>query len=153
MEGSIKVEKYIDCNDNRLNYCFVKPDELINENKDLKVDWVNQERDTFDRDMIDYGVVVKKGKPDTDKSVGTLDKVIPSSLLAIKSQEEAIEWYREKHPEYPDGFAEILARYHFKEADVVKSDKEKKEKKKKRKNKKAHNKIRVRQGNFSVMFD
>ena len=36
MEGSVKVEKYIMADDNRLNYCFVKKEELDNPNKDLK---------------------------------------------------------------------------------------------------------------------
>ena len=57
MEGSVKVEKYIMADDSRLNYCFVKPDELVNPNKDLKVEW-----NELDRRQIDYGVVVEKGE-------------------------------------------------------------------------------------------
>jgi hypothetical protein len=153
MEGTVQVEKYIDCDDNRLNYCFVKKEELVNPNKDLNVDWINQEGRVFDRDKIDYGIVLKKGKPETEGDVGTLDTTIPSSLLAINTQEEAIEWYKDKHPNLPDGFAEILARYHFKEAEDVKHAKEKKDKKKWRKKKKHQNKMKVRQGKFSVLFD
>ena len=148
MEGSVKVEKYIMADDSRLNYCFVKKDELENPNKDLKVDW-----EKLDRNQIDYGVVVEKGEPETEESVGTLDKVMSSSLLSIKNEEEAVDWYKDKHPELPDGMAEIFAKYHFGEKTTADKEKRKEKSKKKRKNKKAMNKLKVRQGKFVVKFD
>ena len=148
MEGSVKVEKYIMADDSRLNYCFVKKDELDNPNKDLKVEW-----DEIDRKQIDYGVVVEKGEPETEDSVGTLDKTIPSSLLSVNNEEDAITWYKDKHPTLPDGMAEIFAKYHFGE----KQEEDKKERqdklKKRRKKKKALNKLKVRQGKFRVDFN
>lgn len=150
MEGSVKVEKYINADDNRLNYCFVKKDELENPNKDLKVEW-----DEIDRNQIDYGVVVEKGEPETEESVGTLDKVISSSLLSVKNEEDAIDWYRDKHPELPEGLAEIFAKYHFgdkKEEGIDKKERQKKSTKK-RKSKKPKREFEINRGKFVVKFD
>jgi len=148
MEGTVKVEKYIVADDSRLNYCFVKKDELDNPNKDLKVEW-----EEIDRNQIDYGVIVEKGEPETEDSVGTLDKTIPSSLLSVSNEEDAITWYKDTHPTLPDGMAEIFAKYHFGE----KQEEDKKERqdklKKRRKKKKALNKLKVRQGKFKVDFN
>ncbi len=148
MEGTVKVEKYIVADDSRLNYCFVKKDELDNPNKDLKVEW-----EEIDRNQIDYGVIVEKGEPETEDSVGTLDKTMPSSLLSVNNEEDAITWYKDKHPTLPDGMAEIFAKYHFGE----KQEEDKKERqdklKKRRKKKKALNKLKVRQGKFKVDFN
>ena len=150
MEGSVKVEKYIMADDSRLNYCFIKKDELKNPNKDLKVEW-----DEIDKNKIDYGVVVEKGEPETEDSVGTMDKVMPSSLLSVNNEEDALSWYKEKHPDLPDGMAEIFAKYHFGEKGEVDENKKKRQEKlkKQRKKKKAQNKLKVRQGKFMVQFD
>ena len=148
MEGSVKVEKYIMADDSRLNYCFVKPEELSNPNKDLKVEW-----NELDRRQIDYGVVVEKGEPETEDSVGTLDKTMSSSLLCVKNEEDAISWYKDTHPTLPDGMAEIFAKYHFGEKEQEGDKKERQEKLKKRRKKKHLNKLRVRQGKFVVKFD
>lgn len=148
MEGSVKVEKYLMADDNRLNYCFVKQEELDNPNKDLKVEW-----DEIDRNQIDYGVVIEKGEPETEESVGTLDKTIPSSLLCVKNEEDAINWYKDKHPDLPDGMAEIFAKYQFGE-NTEEGKQERQEKlKKRKKKKKAQNNLEVRRGKFVVKFD
>ena len=154
MEGSVKVEKYIMADDNRLNYCFIKKEELENPNKDLKVEW-----EEIDRDQIDYGVVIEKGEPETEESVGTLDKVVSGSMLSIKNEEDAIDWYRDKHPELPDGLAEIFAKYHFgdsveAEGKVSKPPLRGNKKKGKNKNKKlTDNTLQVRKGKFRINFD
>jgi len=148
MEGSVKVEKYLMADDSRLNYCFIKKEELDNPNKDLKVEW-----EEIDRKQIDYGVVVEKGEPETEDSVGTLDKTIPSSLLSVKNEEDAITWYKDTHPTLPDGMAEIFAKYHFGEKEQEADKKERQEKLKKRRKKKKANKLLVRQGKFVVKFD
>ena len=149
MEGSVKVEKYIMADDNRLNYCFVKKEELDNPNKDLKVEW-----EEIDRSKIDYGIVVEKGEPETADNVGTLDKTMPSSLLCVKNEEDAISWYKDTHPTLPDGMAEIFAKYHFGEKEQEGDKKQRQEKlKKRRKKKKALNKLKVRQGKFKVDFN
>ena len=152
MEGSVKVEKYIMADDSRLNYCFIKKEELENPNKDLKVEW-----DEIDRDQIDYGVVVEKGEPETEESVGTLDKVMPTSMLSIKNEEDAIDWYKDKHSNLPDGMAEIFAKYHFGkdvgEEGNSKAPNNNRSNKKKSKKKKGENTLQVRKGKFVVKFD
>ena len=142
MEGSVKVEKYLMADDSRLNYCFIKKEELDNPNKDLKVEW-----EEIDRKQIDYGVVVEKEEPETE------DKTIPSSLLSVKNEEDAITWYKDTHPTLPDGMAEIFAKYHFGEKEQEADKKERQEKLKKRRKKKKANKLLVRQGKFVVKFD
>lgn len=150
MEGTVKVEKYIMADDNRLNYCFIKPEEFENPNKDNKVEW-----DEIDRTQIDYGIVIEKGEPETEESVGTLDKTILSSMLAIKNEDDAVDWYKEKHPELPDGMAEIFAKYHYGDKDntqgVKGTHKGDCHKKKNKKNK--NQKFEVKRGKFKVVFD
>ena len=161
MEGSVKVEKYIMADDSRLNYCFIKKEELENPNKDLKVEW-----DEIDRDQIDYGVVVEKGEPETEESVGTLDKVVSMSMLSIKNEEDAIDWYKDKHSNLPDGMAEIFAKYHFgkdsltggggggeENAKARSRGTQRSSDKKKTKKKKGENTLQVRKGKFVVKFD
>ena len=148
MEGSVKVEKYIMADDNRLNYCFIKKEELANPNKDLKVEW-----EEIDRNQIDYGVVIEKGEPETEESVGTLDKVVSVSMLSIKNEEDAIDWYKDKHPDLPDGMAEIFAKYHFGDSVVAEGKAERKEKSKKKSKKKVEKTLQVRKGKFSLNFD
>ncbi len=79
--------------------------------------------------------------------------MIATSLLSVNNEEDAITWYKDKHPTLPDGMAEIFAKYHFGE----KQEEDKKERqdklKKRRKKKKALNKLKVRQGKFKVDFN
>ena len=132
IEG-VNIHKQIFATDSRLNYCFIKEEELKDEERGTRLP------EFLDRDLIDYDIVVKKA-PETE---------LPASYCAIKSVEEGIEWYKHKNPEYPDSFCEILARYTWGKKE---DDEEKDKKKKKRKNKKKANKFRVRQGNFKLEF-
>ena len=135
--------------DNRLNYCFIKPEEFENPNKDLKVEW-----DEIDRNQIDYGVVIEKGEPETEEWVGTLDKTVLSSMLAIKNEDDAVDWYKEKHPDLPDGMAEIFAKYHYGDKNSTeKKGTHKGECHKKKHKKKKNNKLEVKRGKFKVVFD
>tara|TARA_R110001592_G_scaffold58809_3_gene178020 strand:- start:1340 stop:1786 length:447 start_codon:yes stop_codon:yes gene_type:complete len=148
MEGTVKVEKYIMADDTRLNYCFVKKEELDNPNKDLKVEW-----DEIDRNLIDYGVVVEKGEPESEESTGTLDKTIPSSLLSVKNEEDAIGWYQDKHPDLPEGMAEIFAKYHYGDSDDKGKEQRVDKLNKRKKKKKAPNNLEIKRGKFVVKFD
>jgi|TARA_R100001163_G_C5052746_1_gene189363 hypothetical protein len=144
IEG-VNIHKQIFATDSRLNYCFIKEDELKDEERGTRLP------EFLDRDLIDYDIVVKKA-PETEDytcGLGELDKTLPASYCSIKSVEEGIEWYKHKNPEYPDSFCEILARYTWGKKE---DDEEKDKKKKKRKNKKKANKFRVRQGNFKLEF-
>tara|TARA_R100000664_G_scaffold28465_1_gene39735 strand:+ start:614 stop:1063 length:450 start_codon:yes stop_codon:yes gene_type:complete len=145
IEG-VNIAKQIFSNDNRLNYTFIKKEELEDEQRGTRLpEWL-------DRDKIDYDVVVKKVEDTDDFTVGMgkLDETLPASYCAIKTLEEGIEWYKHKYPEYPDDFIEILARYQWGEQP---KEPPKEVKKKKKKNKKALNKLKVRQGKFKLEFN
>ena len=140
IEG-VNIAKQIFSNDNRLNYTFIKKEELEDEERGTRLpEWL-------DRDKIDYDVVVKKVEETEDYTVGMgkLDETLPASYCGIKTLEEGIEWYKHKYPDYPDDFIEILARYQWGEQP---KELPKEVKKKKKKKKKALNKLKIRQGNF-----
>ena len=145
IEG-VNIAKQIFSNDNRLNYTFIKKEELEDEERGTRLpEWL-------DRDKIDYDVVVKKVEETEDYTVGMgkLDETLPASYCGIKTLEEGIEWYKHKYPEYPDDFIEILARYQWGEQP---KELPKEVKKKKKKNKKALNKLKIRQGKFKLEFN
>ena len=146
-DNTIQVEKYIQSNDSRLNYCFIKKDQLED-----KVDLRPVLPDWLDKDLIDYDIVVKKEKDDDSHTVGMgkLDTTLPSSYCAIKTVEDGIAWYRQKHPELPEAFYQVIANYTWGKKDEKKDDPVKKAKKK-RKNRAQQ--LRISKGNFSVKFD
>ena len=145
IEG-VNIAKQIFSNDNRLNYTFIKKEELEDEERGTRLpEWL-------DRDKIDYDVVVKKVEETEDYTVGMgkLDETLPASYCGIKTLEEGIEWYKHKYPDYPDDFIEILARYQWGEQP---KELPKEVKKMKKKNKKALNKLKIRQGKFKLEFN
>ena len=145
IEG-VNIAKQIFATDDRLNYTFIKKEELEDEERGTRLpEWL-------DRDKIDYDVVVKKVEETEDYTVGMgkLDETLPASYCGIKTLEEGIEWYKHKYPEYPDDFIEILARYQWGEQP---KELPKEVKKKKKKNKKALNKLKIRQGKFKLEFN
>jgi len=144
MDNRVNVEKYIVSNDSRLNYCFINKDELAT-NKDLRPtlpEWL-------DKDKIDYDIVVKKEEDDDNFTcgMGKLDTTLPASYCAIKNVEDGIAWYREKHPELPEEFYEVIAKYTWGQEDKP----DVKKAKKKRKNR--VDKLKVSKGKFEVQFD
>lgn len=145
IEG-VNIAKQIFATDERLNYTFIKQEELDDEERGTRLPtWL-------DRDRIDYDIIVKNEEETDDYTVGmgNLPTTLPASYCSIKSLEEGIEWYKHKYPEYPDDFIEILARYQWGEKP---KEPPKEVKKKKRKNKKALNRLKVRQGKFKVEFN
>jgi len=130
----------IDSTDDRLNYLFVKKDDV--ENK------IFTPKEYISREVIDYDVVIEKGKEETEDSLGTLDKTRPTSFFQVKSVEEGTEYYLTKNPDLPEGVAEIMARYSFGDKQVKEDDKQKKSKKKK----KVVDKLEVKHGKFVVDF-
>tara|TARA_R110000787_G_scaffold107752_2_gene215893 strand:+ start:454 stop:906 length:453 start_codon:yes stop_codon:yes gene_type:complete len=145
LEG-VNICKQIFASDDRLNYTFIKKEELLDEERGASVpEWL-------DKDKIDYDIIVKK-EEDNDEyttGLGKLDQTLPASFVAVKTVEDGINWLSNKHPEYPDEFCEILARYHWGKQD---NEPPKEVKKKKRRNKKHANKLKIRQGNFKVDFN
>jgi len=129
----------IDADDDRLNYLFVKKDDV--ENK------IYKPKEYISREQIDYDLIVKKGEEPTEDSLGTLDKTVPASFFGIKSVEEGTEYYLNKNPDIPADVAEIMARYTFGDKQEKVKEKPKKVVKKKR-----DNKLEVKHGKFVVDF-
>ena len=100
---NLQVEKYIKSNDPRMDYVFIKPENIEKQIPKLP--------EVIERDLFDYGIVIRKGEPETDLSVGTLDEVVPCSYTQIKKPDEGEEWYRSKYPNLPEDFYGIIARY------------------------------------------
>jgi hypothetical protein len=102
-DTDLQVEKYVVADDPRMNYTFIKPENIEIQKPKLP--------HIIARDLFDYGVVIKKGEPETEDSVGTLDTVVPASYAQIKKPEQGEEWYRAKYPDLPEEFYGIIARY------------------------------------------
>jgi len=102
-DTDLQVEKYVCADDPRMNYTFIKPENIEKQKPKLP--------EVIARDLFDYGVVIKKGEPDDEDKVGTLDTVVPISYAQIKNPLQGEEWYRAKYPDLPDDFYGIIARY------------------------------------------
>ena len=135
---------YICATDSRLNYTFCK-EEDIKENNNLP--------EVIGREMIDYGVVVKKGEPETEESVGTLDDIKPLSYTMISNSEQGEMWYRQKFPDLPEDFYGIIARYTWGQPQTKKSIKNEVKKVKKNPKKPIPQGLSCIKGKFSVGFD
>mgnify|MGYP003628912224 CR=1 FL=1 len=149
-DNIVDVEKFVKCNDSRLDYCFIKKEELE--------DSVNKRpvmREWLDKDLIDYDIVVKKEEDDDQHTVGIgqLDTTLPSSYCAIKTVEDGINWYQRKYPELPDAFYEIIARYTWGDNTQDKGDDLAPVKKSRRKRKNRHQQLKISKGKFQVKFD
>jgi hypothetical protein len=129
----------IEATDDRMNYLFIKPDD-INHKVFLKKEYL-------DLDKIDYGVVIDKqdSQDNHTAGLGKFDTTLPASFFNVKSVEDGTEYYMRKNPDLPEGVAEIMARYTFGEKVSVKQ-KPKKDKKKKPDN------FEVKTGKFKVDF-
>lgn len=131
----------IDATDDRMNYLFVKPEDIKNK--------VFYKKEYTDIEQLDYGIVVEK-KEDTDAhtvGMGELDKVVPTSFFGVKTVEEGADYYLRKNPDLPEGVADILARYTFGSKTEVNKEETKKTKKKKK-----PDKLEVKHGKFMVDF-
>tara|TARA_R110000796_G_scaffold7331_5_gene25187 strand:+ start:1386 stop:1865 length:480 start_codon:yes stop_codon:yes gene_type:complete len=144
MEDKLVPRTYICATDNRLNYTFCKKEDIETNNNLPEV---------IDRSMIDYGIVVKKGEPETDDSVGTLDETRPLSYIGCISPEQGEMWYRTKYPDLPDDFYGIIARYTWGNPQTKKSIKNEVKKVKKNPRKPIPQGLSIMRGKFSVSFD
>ena len=135
---------YICATDNRLNYTFCK-EEDIKENNNLP--------EVIGREMIDYGIVVKQGEPETEESVGTLDDIKPLSYAMINNSEQGEMWYRTKFPDLPEDFYGIIARYTWGQPQTKKTIRNEVKKIKKNPKKPIPQGLSCIKGKFSVGFD
>ena len=135
---------YIACNDERLNYTFCKKEDI---------DKVNTLPDLIGREMFDYGVVIKKGEPETENNVGTLDEVAPISYATINNPVEGEEWYRHKFPNLPEEFYGIIARYTWGDKFTKKRLKNEIKKAKKKPKRPLPQGLTMMKGSFTLSFD
>jgi len=149
-DNIVDVEKFVKCNDSRLDYCFIKKDQL-----EESVNKRPVMREWLDKDLIDYDIVVKKEEDDDQHTVGMgkLSETLPSSYCSIKTVEEGISWYRQKYPQLPDSFYEIIARYTWGKDNDDQVEKSPEVKKPRRKRKNRHQQLKISKGNFKVTFD
>ena len=126
-DTDLQVEKYVVADDPRMNYIFVKPENIETQKP--------KPPEVIARDLFDYGVVIKKGEEEDIDNVGTLDTIVPISYAQIKNPLQGEEWYRAKYPDLPDDFYGIIARYTwgapFTKKEVKNTAKKLKKKKKK----------------------
>jgi len=146
IEG-VNIHKQIVADDPRLNYTFIKEDEIKDEERGTRLP------EFLDKELIDYDVVIKKELDDDNYTVGLgkLDTIIPSSYCAVKTVEEGIDWFQNKHPEYPSELCEILARYTW--GEKIKPQVDNTSKGRRRRKKKGDPKFKVKKGDFQVVFD
>ena len=139
------VEKYVMADDERLNYTYIKKENIDKYNPQIM--------DVIDRDLFDYGVVIKKGEPETEESVGTLDEVVPISYAQIRKPEQGEEWYRMKYPNLPEDFYGIIARYQWGQPFTKKEVKNTAKKIRKKNKKEVPQGFSMVKGSFEINFD
>tara|TARA_R110000803_G_scaffold35001_1_gene76030 strand:- start:1125 stop:1574 length:450 start_codon:yes stop_codon:yes gene_type:complete len=145
IEG-VNIHKQLVCDDPRLNYTFIKQEELDDEQRGTRLP------EFLDKELIDYDIIIEKEEDTDDHTVGIgkLSKTVPASYCSIKTVEEGTEWFATKHPEYPDQLSEILARYTW---GSKKENEEQTQVKKRSRKKKGEPEFKVKKGKFEVCFD
>lgn len=129
----------IACNDARFNYVFSQEQSI----KDFE-----QTEEVITLDQYDYSVKRDQG---TDTK---LPGIVPVSMIQASSSLETMEeWYRQKHPELPDEYWGIMARYSTGQQLTKKDTKNELKKMKKKKNKKAPVGMSVAYGQYEISFD
>tara|TARA_R110000751_G_scaffold69579_6_gene141260 strand:+ start:769 stop:1281 length:513 start_codon:yes stop_codon:yes gene_type:complete len=143
-DTDLQVEKYICSDDPRMNYTFIKPENIEKQKPKLP--------QVIASELFDYSVVRKKGEEATEDWVGTLDEIIPISYSQIKKPEQGEEWYRAKYPELPDDFYGIIARYTW-GAPFTKKEIKNTSKKVKKKGKSPPQGFSMVKGKYELSFD
>ena len=86
--------------DPRINFTFMKKDDILNFEKNP---------DILYTDCINYGIKVKDG----DNTF--LDSIVPLDFFDIDNVEDGKRWFKEKYPNLPEEYWEIMAKYQFEE--------------------------------------
>ena len=130
---------YIQSNDPRFNYGFHQEDDIEKFNKNPEV---------INLAQYDYSFVRNEGD---DKN---LPELIPTSELAsFQNLEDMEEFYRQKHPNLPDEYFGIMARYSTGNPITKKEVKNSIKKVKKNPKKELPVGFSVARGNYTVDFD
>lgn len=144
LEEKLCPRTYISATDSRFNYTFCKEEDIKEKNNLPEI---------VGREMIDYGVVIKKGQEETDDNVGTLDTIAPLSYATITDPVAGELWYRETYPDLPEDFYGIIARYTWGQPQTKKSIKNETKKLRKNPKKPIPQGLSVLKGKFAVSFD
>ncbi len=143
IDDKLVPRTYICATDSRLNYTFCR-EEDIKENNNLP--------EVMGREMIDYGVIIKKGQEDNEDTIGTLDEIAPLSYATIDNPEQGEMWYRVKFPDLPEDFYGIIARYTWGQPQTKKSIKQETKKLKKNPKKPIPQGLTCLKGKFNLSF-
>ena len=128
----------IQSNDPAFNYAFLKGSDLNEFHELPEIIGMGQYDYSFKRD---------------DGDDGHLPNLTPASLLmSSQNLEDAEEWFRQKHPNLPDEYHGIMARYSTGQL-LTKKEAKNAIKKSKKKNKEPPVGLQMRTGNFSMTFD
>ena len=128
----------IQSNDPAFNYAFLKGNDLDNFHELPEIIGMGQYDYSFKRD-------------EGDKN--NLPNLTPASLLmSSQNLEDTEEWYRQKHPNLPEEYYGIMARYSTGQL-LTKKEAKNAIKKSKKKGKEPPVGLQMRTGNFSVNFD
>lgn len=126
-----------DNNDPRLNIEIMSKDKIENFHKLPNLIY---------SDCLDYGIKAQSHEK-------LLDDVIPLSILNIKTLEEARDFYAQKHPNLPDEYYDIMAKYHFGEKFTKKQVKNEIKRQKKGKKSKDLEGLKIVKNKVLVNFD
>lgn len=88
--------------DPRLNLSFVNKEQAEKNMGKNPIDYI-------DFDKLDYGFYPDK----TTENKTPHDKFLPLSVLSIDNFDNAKEFYKEKYPNLPEEYWEIMAKYHL----------------------------------------
>ena len=86
--------------DPRINFTFMKKDDILN---------FQNNPDILYTECLNYGVKINDG--DDDK----LAEVVPLDFFKIDNIVDGKEWFRQKYPNLPEEYWEIMAKYQFDE--------------------------------------
>jgi|TARA_R100001440_G_C2432605_1_gene104669 hypothetical protein len=144
-KGQIKKELqkskhiFIQSNDPRFNYGFHREEDIENFNKTPEVINLSQ---------YDYSFVRKEGD---DKNLPEL--ISTTELASFQNLEDMEEFYRQKHPNLPDEYYGVMARYSSGNPITKKEVKNSVKKNKKNPKKQLPVGLQVAQGNYTIDFD
>ena len=89
----------IETDDPRINFTFMKKENIIDFQKNP---------DILYTDRLDYSIKVgERGE------TSLLEKTVPLSFFDVKTLEDGIFWFKEKYPNLPTEYHEIMAKYQF----------------------------------------
>tara|TARA_R110002126_G_scaffold160098_1_gene307634 strand:- start:173 stop:592 length:420 start_codon:yes stop_codon:yes gene_type:complete len=86
-------------NDPRFNFTFMKKDDILNFQKNPE---------TLFTDKLNYCIPVKEGP-------NGLDEIVELSFFDINNKEDGKLWFKQKYPNLPEEYWEIMAKYQFEE--------------------------------------